>query len=126
MFSSLYQAGEGIYKQFDKVMVLNESRVVYYGPASEARQYMISLGYRDLPRQTTADYLSGCTDENERRFGEGRSADNVASTPEAMEEAYLKSDMCARMIAEKDAYKTELRSDAAARDEFKEAVSDQK
>jgi hypothetical protein len=107
-------------------MVLNESRVVYYGPAKEARQYMIGLGYRDMPRQTTADYLSGCTDVNERRFAEGRDADNVPSTPEAMEEAYIKSDMAARMVGEKDAYKNQLRSDAAARDEFRAAVMDQK
>ena len=45
-FVSLYQAGEGIYEQFDKVMVLNESRIVYFGPAKEARQYMIGLGYK--------------------------------------------------------------------------------
>lgn len=87
---------------------------------------MISLGYKDLPRQTTADYLSGCTDENERRFAEGRSKDNVPSTPEAMEEAYLKSEIRQRMIAEKDAYKQEMRSDAATREDFIQAVKDQK
>ncbi|ORY35846.1 P-loop containing nucleoside triphosphate hydrolase protein [Naematelia encephala] len=45
-FVSLYQAGEGIYDQFDKVLVLNESHVVYFGPAKQARQYMIDLGYK--------------------------------------------------------------------------------
>ena len=45
-FVSLYQAGEGIYDQFDKVLVLNDSRVVYFGPAKEARRYMLGLGYR--------------------------------------------------------------------------------
>lgn len=125
-FVSLYQAGEGIYDQFDKVMVLNDGRVAYFGPTKEARQYMISLGYRDLPRQTTADYLSGCTDENERRFQEGRNADNVPSTPEAMEEAFVKSEMHQRMMAEKDEYKTLMRSDAAIQDEFRVAVSEQK
>lgn len=65
-FTSLYQAGEGIYELADKVLLIDEGRQVYFGPANEARQYMISLGYRDLPRQTTADYLTGCTDSNER------------------------------------------------------------
>lgn len=45
-FVSLYQAGEGIYDQFDKVMVLDESRVVYFGPAKQARKYMLGLGYK--------------------------------------------------------------------------------
>jgi ATP-binding cassette, subfamily G (WHITE), member 2, SNQ2 len=45
-FVSLYQAGEGIFNQFDKVLVLNESHVVYFGPRKEARQYMVGLGYK--------------------------------------------------------------------------------
>ena len=125
-FVSLYQAGEGIYEQFDKVLVLDESRVVYFGPAKEARQYMISLGYQDLPRQTTADYLSGCTDENERHFAEGKNAESVPSTPERMEEAYSQSEMHTRMMAEKDEYKQRLQADAVPRDEFIQAVRDQK
>jgi len=43
-FVSLYQAGEGIYNQFDKVLVIDEGRQVYFGPAKEARQYMVGLG----------------------------------------------------------------------------------
>ena len=66
-FVSLYQAGEGIYDQFDKVLVIDEGRQIYFGPVKEARQYFISLGFKDLPRQTTADYLTGCTDPNEVR-----------------------------------------------------------
>jgi ATP-binding cassette subfamily G (WHITE) protein 2 (SNQ2) len=75
-FVSLYQAGEGIYEQcvsasdqfliladplnrFDKVLVIDEGRQIFFGPVAEARQYMLSLGFKDLPRQTTADYLTG-------------------------------------------------------------------
>jgi ABC-type multidrug transport system ATPase subunit len=60
-FVTLYQASESIYKRFDKVMIINKGRQIYFGPASEARQYFVSLGYRDFPRQTTADYLTGCS-----------------------------------------------------------------
>ncbi|WVQ86013.1 hypothetical protein IAT38_008181 [Cryptococcus sp. DSM 104549] len=125
-FVSLYQAGEGIYQQFDKVLVLNESHVVYFGPAKEARAYMVGLGYQDLPRQTTADYLSGCTDPNERRFAEGRDADSVPSTPEAMEEAYKASEIYARMSREREEYKHLMESDSTAREDFKLAVREQK
>ncbi|WVR08472.1 hypothetical protein IAU60_005527 [Kwoniella sp. DSM 27419] len=125
-FVSLYQAGEGIYDQFDKVLVLNESRVVYFGPAKEARQYMLDLGYRDLPRQTSADYLSGCTDPNERQFADGRDENNVPSTAEAMEKAFVESDICRRMVEERVQYKQEMQADERVREEFKQAVSEQK
>ena len=125
-FVSLYQAGEGIYEQFDKIMVINDSRIVYYGPANEARSYMIGLGFKDLPRQTSADYLSGCTDPNERQFADGKDESNVPSTPEQMEEAYKKSEICARMIAEKDEYKRLMAEDQKHQEEFRQAVADQK
>ncbi|KAG5220333.1 pleiotropic drug resistance abc transporter [Salix suchowensis] len=83
-FVTLYQAGEGIYELFDKVLVLDEGRQVFYGPA-EARAYFENLGYKPLPRQSTADYLTGCTDRNERQFAPGRSANDVPSSPEALE-----------------------------------------
>lgn len=59
-FVSLYQAGEGIYEQFDKVLVIDEGRQVYFGPTSEARQYMVRrspvLWRRPgLPSYTPAD-----------------------------------------------------------------------
>ncbi|CAK9786637.1 ATP-binding cassette transporter [Cutaneotrichosporon oleaginosum] len=125
-FVSLYQAGEGIYKQFDKVLLLNDGHVVYFGPAAEARAYMVSLGFLDLPRQTSADYLSGCTDPNERRYQEGRDETNVPSTPEAMEEAYRKADIYARMVAEKDEYKAQMQAEEKDREEFRIAVREQK
>lgn len=38
---SLYQAGEGIYEQFDKVLLIDEGRQIYFGPSKEARAYMV-------------------------------------------------------------------------------------
>ena len=61
MVVNRYQAGEGIYDLFDKVLVLNEGRMVYYGSPKEARAYFEGLGYNSLPRQSTADYLTGCS-----------------------------------------------------------------
>ncbi|GAA6062867.1 hypothetical protein JCM10212_000789 [Sporobolomyces blumeae] len=122
LFTSLYQAGEGIFDVCDKVLVIDQGRQVYFGPAKEARPYMISLGFADLPRQTTADYLTGCTDPNERQFQPGRSAADVPSTPDALAEAYRNSDICRRMIAERDAFKAEGEADEARRRDFREAV----
>jgi ATP-binding cassette subfamily G (WHITE) protein 2 (SNQ2) len=125
-FVSLYQAGEGIYKQFDKVLVIDEGRQVYFGPANEARQYMMSLGYADLPRQTTADYLTGCTDPNERKFAEGRTTNDVPAGAVALEAAYKQSETYARMMAERDEFKAHIEQDTAALNEFRQAVAEEK
>ncbi|GAA5847541.1 hypothetical protein JCM3766R1_000227 [Sporobolomyces carnicolor] len=123
VFTSLYQAGEGIYEVADKVLVIDEGRQVYFGPAKEARAYMRSLGFADLPRQTTADYLTGCTDPNERQMQPGRSEADVPSTPDQLAEAFRKSEIHARMVAERDAYKAQCQADEAHRREFREAVA---
>lgn len=90
-FVTLYQASESIYELFDKVLVLDKGHQVYFGPPSEARSYFEGLGYRPLPRQSTPDYLSGCTDPNERQFADGHSSGNTPSTPEGLEAALRKS-----------------------------------
>ena len=65
---TLYQAGEGIYELMDKVLVIDEGRMIYQGPANEAKKYFQDLGYYCPERQTTADFLTACTDPAERRF----------------------------------------------------------
>ena len=67
---TLYQAGEGIYELMDKVLVIDEGRMVYQGPAKAAKKYFEGLGYLCPERQTTADFLTSCTDPTERRFRE--------------------------------------------------------
>ncbi|CAE6460847.1 unnamed protein product [Rhizoctonia solani] len=129
-FVSLYQAGEGIYDQFDKVLLIDEGRQVYFGPAKEAREYMLSLGFRNLPRQTTADYLTGCTDPNERAFAEGRSAADVPSTPDQLAQAFQQSKYWSQMIAERESIQDQWRNDenepSGARAEFLRATKEEK
>ncbi len=57
MIVSIYQAGEQLYNLFDKVCVIYEGRMVYFGPASRAREYFIEMGFQPSPRQTTADFV---------------------------------------------------------------------
>ena len=54
---SIYQAGESLYELFDKVCVIYEGKMAYFGPADRARQYFIDMGYEPANRQTTADFL---------------------------------------------------------------------
>lgn len=126
-FSRRYQAGESIYELFDKVLVLDEGRQVFYGKPSEARAYFESLGYNPLPRQSTADYLTGCTDPNERQFAPGRSALTVPSTPQMLEDAYLDSRHSRDMVDSREKYKLHMETEKADQEAFREAViSDKK
>ncbi|KAI3624284.1 hypothetical protein GLX27_003060 [Malassezia furfur] len=60
--ASIYQAGENITQLFDKVVVLNQGRMVYFGPLAYAVDHFRSIGFEPLDRQTTADFLVACTD----------------------------------------------------------------
>ncbi|KAL1625652.1 ATP-binding cassette transporter snq2 [Diplodia seriata] len=125
-FVSLYQASESIYKVFDKVMVIDSGRCVYYGAAKEARSYFEGLGFIEKPRQTTPDYLTGCTDPFEREFKPNRSADDVPSTPEALAEAFNKSDIAARMDQDMEAYRGQINQEKQTWDDFQTAVTQNK
>ncbi|KAI0673639.1 ABC-2 type transporter-domain-containing protein [Trametes maxima] len=125
-FATLYQAGEGIYDLFDKVLVLDKGRQVYFGPPSEARAYFEGLGYKPLPRQSTPDYLTGCTDPNERQFAPGRSEADVPSTPEQLEEAFLQSRFAGDMQASLAKYKHTMEIDKSEQEMFRKAVIEDK
>ncbi|CAI7621495.1 unnamed protein product [Penicillium manginii] len=81
-FVTLYQAGESIYELMDKVMVIDAGRMLYQGPANQARQYFIDLGFHCPEQSTTADFLTSLCDPNARQFQAGREA----STPKTAEE----------------------------------------
>ncbi|PHH61101.1 hypothetical protein CDD81_763 [Ophiocordyceps australis] len=64
---TLYQAGNGIYNLFDKVLVLDQGKEIYYGPMKEARPFMESLGFICAPGANVADFLTGVTVPTERK-----------------------------------------------------------
>ncbi|KAM5536016.1 hypothetical protein V8D89_010274 [Ganoderma adspersum] len=121
-FATLYQAGEGIYELFDKVLVLDKGRQVYFGPPSEARAYFEGLGFKPLPRQSTPDYLTGCTDPNERQFAPGRSERDVPSTPEQLEAAFLQSRFAGDMLDDLAKYKHKSEADKSDQEAFRRSV----
>ena len=122
-FVSLYQAGESIYELFDKVLVLDQGRQVFYGPPDKARAYFEELGYNFLPRQTTADYLTGCTDVNERQFAPGRFPNKVPSTPEDLEQAYHDSPFSADNDDALQKYKLLMETEKTDQEAFRAAVA---
>ncbi|CAK9785424.1 ABC transporter [Cutaneotrichosporon oleaginosum] len=100
---SLYQAGNGIYDLFDKVTVIAEGRLLYYGPRAEARAYFEALGFEHMEGANTADYLTAVTALNERQIIPGFEG-RVPSTPAEFARIYQNSDVARRMRAEVDAY----------------------
>ncbi|KAG5652201.1 hypothetical protein H0H81_005936 [Sphagnurus paluster] len=121
-FVTLYQAGEGIYDLFDKVLVLDEGRQVFYGPPNEARAYFETLGYKSLPRQSTADYLTGCTDPNERQFATERSLHEVPSSPASLEHAFSVSNYARDNEKNREQYKVLMETEKTDQEAFRAAV----
>ena len=124
--TTLYQAGEGIYEQMDKVLVIDAGRCIYQGPASEAKQYFIDLGFYCPERQTTADFLTACTDPVERRFRAGFES-KVPKTSEELEAAFKRSPNYQQVLREVQQYETELQaSNFTPAKEFEETVQQAK
>lgn len=55
---SLYQASDAMYALMDKLLLIDQGRMLYQGPACHAESYFKALGYRRLPRQTMSDFLT--------------------------------------------------------------------
>lgn len=66
---TLYQAGNGIFEQFDKVLVLDEGKQIYYGPAKMAKHFMEDIGFFCPDGANVADFLTGMYDPKHRASG---------------------------------------------------------
>ncbi|KAI1093939.1 ABC-2 type transporter-domain-containing protein [Rostrohypoxylon terebratum] len=123
---TLYQAGEGIYELMDKVLVIDQGRQIFSGPAKDAKQYFIDLGFECPERQTTADFLTAVTDPNERRFRPGFE-DRAPKTAEELEKAFRNSPNYQKLLADVRDYEEHLqRTDYADAKRFEGAVRNSK
>ncbi|KAL4923788.1 putative ABC multidrug transporter [Aspergillus undulatus] len=68
---TLYQASDAIYDLVDKVLLLDEGRMLYQGPGHEAKSYFQELGYECGEMQTVSDFLTSITVPERRRFRPG-------------------------------------------------------
>ncbi|KAL7622416.1 hypothetical protein AAE478_007921 [Parahypoxylon ruwenzoriense] len=64
---SLYQASDAIASCFDKVLVLNEGRVAYFGPTSESKEYFHDLGFECSPQTSLTDFLTSMSGDPRSR-----------------------------------------------------------
>ncbi|KAK4152100.1 ABC-2 type transporter [Chaetomidium leptoderma] len=97
--ATLYQAGNGIYNLFDKVLVLDGGQQIYYGPMKEARPFMEQLGFACQEGANVADFLTGVTVPTERKIRPGHEL-SFPRTAEALKIAYEASPIFPRMQAE--------------------------
>ncbi|PWY82966.1 ABC drug exporter AtrF [Aspergillus heteromorphus CBS 117.55] len=104
---TLYQAGESIYELMDKVMVIDSGRMLYQGPANEARQYFVNLGFFCPEQSTTADFLTSLCDPNARQFQPGREA-STPRTPEELESVFRQSEAYKRILDDVSGYEKQL------------------
>ncbi|KAM0080893.1 hypothetical protein ACKRZS_006944 [Fusarium odoratissimum] len=120
---TLYQAGNGIFNLFDKVLVLDGGKEIYYRPREEARPYMESLGFVCDNGSNVGDFLTGVTVPTERQVR----PENLASFPrnaEEIEAIYNKSGIKMRMDKKSD-YSTR-QSTLFDTQQFQEAMAERK
>ncbi|EEB09101.1 brefeldin A resistance protein [Schizosaccharomyces japonicus yFS275] len=102
-FVTVYQASENMYRLFDRVGVLYNGRMIYYGPRSEARQYFIDMGFECHERETTPDFLTAVTDPNARKPRKGFE-DRVPRNAEEFEQAWVNSPLYQSLLSEMAEY----------------------
>ncbi|CAI7659781.1 unnamed protein product [Penicillium pancosmium] len=100
---TLYQAGNGIYDHFDKVLLLDEGKQIFYGPQQDAVPFMEGLGFMLDPGSNRGDFLTGVTVPTERVIAPGYEA-KFPHTANEIRAAYEKSQIKPRMLEESQSY----------------------
>jgi ABC-type multidrug transport system ATPase subunit/ABC-type multidrug transport system permease subunit len=100
---TLYQAGNGIYEQFDKVLVLDEGKQLYYGPRKDAVPFMESLGFVCVDGSNKGDFLTGVTVPTERKIALGYE-NRFPRTSVDIAAVYARSQNKTNMIEESQRY----------------------
>ncbi|KZL82400.1 multidrug resistance protein cdr2 protein [Colletotrichum incanum] len=118
---TLYQAGNGIYEQFEKVLLLDDGKQIFYGLQKEAVPFMESLGFLRDPGSNRSDFLTGVTVPTERIIAPG-SEKTFPRTANEIRAAYDPSAIKTKMMDESRLYPTS--KDAAENTTlFKEMVA---
>jgi len=92
---------------FDKVCLIYDGKMAYFGRADQARQYFIDMSYEPADRQTTADFLVAVTDPKSRT----PRAEAVPPPPRnaaEFEAHYQKSDIKQQNLEDMAAYRREF------------------
>jgi ATP-binding cassette subfamily G (WHITE) protein 2 (SNQ2) len=102
-----YQASESVCNLFNKVCLIYEGRMVYFGPTNLARQYFIDLGFEPAGRQTIPDFLVAVTDPNARNVRRGFE-ERAPRTADDFARKFLESDISTINQEDMDSYRKDF------------------
>ena len=88
---SIYQGSDAIVPLFNKVLVINSGRQIFYGPLSEAKAYFEGLGFSCPPTTTITDFLNSMSADPEVRTAQEFQESQVPQTPADFESAFRSS-----------------------------------
>ncbi|KAI9765217.1 MAG: ATP-binding cassette transporter snq2 [Geoglossum simile] len=114
---ALYQAGENLTTEFDRVTVLYLGRQIFFGTLSDAEIHFSDLGFLRKERQTTADFLTGITDPTGRMVKEGWEG-RVPRGPDDFAKAWKESRYFAALQEEIKRYEEEFGDGALQLEEY--------
>jgi ABC-type multidrug transport system ATPase subunit len=104
---ALYQAGENLIQEFDKVTILYRGHQIFFGEVKDAKIYFEDLGFLCRPRQTTADFLTAITDPVATRVKEGWER-RVPRTPQDFVRIWKESQYYAQLVKDMQQYDTDF------------------
>lgn len=113
---ALYQASENLYRQFDKVVLIEDGRCAYFGRAEHARAYFEGLGFECPPRWTTPDFLTSVSDPNARRVKKGWE-DRIPRSAVDFQQAYRNSPDYKQNVRDIEDFEKQVQSQEAEREE---------
>ncbi|GAB1207727.1 hypothetical protein APSETT445_006457 [Aspergillus pseudonomiae] len=133
---TLYQASDAIYDLVDKVLLIDEGRMLFQGPAREAKRYFEDLGYECAEMQTISDFLTSITVPERRRFRPGWEH-RAPKGPIELEETFRKSPAYHRVQCDVQQYEdqclggksvrcSQTDSDDGSLEDFKKAIQTDK
>ncbi|KYQ91227.1 ABC transporter G family protein [Tieghemostelium lacteum] len=102
--ASFYQASDSIYSLFDKVMILDKGRCIYFGPTTMAKQYFLDLGFHCEERKSIPDFITGVTNPQERIIREDFKDKKVPETSADLEEAWKQSPLYHQALEQQKSY----------------------
>lgn len=120
--ATLYQASDSIFNLFDKVMLLDEGRCIYFGKTADAKKYFTDMGFHCPSRKSTPDFLTGLCNLNEREVRSDFDG-QVPVNSVQFEKVYKASSLYTQMMQERDAYEQEIAADKPS-ETFREAFEE--
>jgi ABC-type multidrug transport system ATPase subunit len=121
--ATLYQASNSIFSLFDKVLLLDEGRCLYFGPVENAKEYFESLGFHCPNRKSIPDFLTGICNPNEREYKPGFE-ETAPKFAFEFEQRYLESSIYTQVMAEFQEYEALVERESPS-EVFKQAVDEE-